>query len=106
MSASLSKSEAWERGPWCTKCAFPGAITAQSLDPAHPLGQCGRGTEDRPGCGRVILTTSLAEREAVFSSRRRKLTTAKHAKHDSAKYPVPYCGRCELEVGQLVTRPG
>lgn len=86
---------AWDTGPWCAKCGHPSAVTGASLDPIRPLGVCGRVIKDRPGCGRVVLTTIQAEAEAVFDARRRRLATARHRLHEPDHYPVPYCTECD-----------
>lgn len=79
----------------------------ESLNASHPLGTCGRGTVERPGCGHVILTTIKAEAEAVFNLRRRKVTTSRHRLHDPGHYVVPYCSRCEATpAAALLDSPG
>jgi hypothetical protein len=85
----------WDRGPWCSRCGHPSALTGPGLVPAYPLGVCGRGTVERPGCGHIVLVTVKAEAERIFDARRRRLTTSRHKLHQPEHYPVTYCTLCE-----------
>jgi hypothetical protein len=96
----------WRAGPWCTKCGHPSGRTGSTLDPTRPLGVCGRGTVERPGCGRVTLTTSLAEAEAVFDRRRAARITGSHRRHRPEVYPIRDCAKCRVfQVAALPNAP-
>lgn len=107
---------ATDRGPWCTLCGWKAVELAATIDPDHPIGRCIRGHNDTgghnrtrasakgarcpcgaldsAGCGRVIVTRSEAEAQAVYTARERKHATSRHIDHLQRKRPSPLCDRC------------
>ena len=107
-------------GPWCTLCGYAATDQQPTLSPGRVIGYCRRG-EDRPalrersearrgvpqiprdrygkptGCGRVIASYDLAEAEYAYRTRRRRLTEARHGKHDPANPGkwANWCAKCD-----------
>lgn len=106
-----------ERGPWCSACGWMGTPWSDSLFPTRKVGRCLRGHNGASehvnalgksgrlvcscgafasaGCGRVILTTSRDEAEAIYTARLRRLATSRHHDHVARGKPTPLCDRCQ-----------
>lgn len=97
MTQQASPDPAGFRGPWCTKCGSAAVVLFETLDPRYPMVKCKRGYPDSAGCGDLIGSRVLADAEAAYRARRRKLTEARHKQHPAdrpGKY-ANWCRHCE-----------
>lgn len=86
-----------EKGPWCTKCGHVSQSLTNSMDPKRPIAICLRNYPDGKGCGRVIASYNMREAEFAYSTRRRKLTEARHKQHspDNPRKWATWCRHCD-----------
>lgn len=93
MSQQASPDPAGFAGPWCTKCGSAAVVLSETLDARYPMVKCKRGYPDSAGCGDVVGSRVLADADAAYKARRRKLTEARHKQHP-ADQPGKYANWC------------
>ena len=97
-------------GPWCARCGLPAWPWSQAPGERFAWGLCPtRGTIGHrlPGCGRVPLVTTPADRDRVRAAWTVRLATSRHHLHDPARYRALHCRRCAAYIdGPSEADPG
>jgi hypothetical protein len=94
---------------YCPKCALPGELVGDTLDPRHPIVRCARTGRDglEHGHGRAGGYYDLAEAQASAHRRHVANTTAHHKSHADRGRRHVDCLECDADpsVDRIAPHP-